>query len=71
MLGRVWQLPVLAVPLLPGDPDVPLNLQGVLDRCYETGPYRRQVRYGDLTLDPPLPPRMAAWAAERLKAVVR
>ena len=33
-------LPVITVPLLPGDGDVPLDLQAVFTRCYDTGPYR-------------------------------
>ncbi len=40
------RLPEIAVPLLPGDGDVPLDLQAVLDRCYDEANYRRRVRYG-------------------------
>ena len=39
------RLPEIMVPLLPGDADVTIDLQAVFDRCYEIGPYRRQVRY--------------------------
>jgi hypothetical protein len=31
-------LPTTAVPLLPGDAPVPLDLQAVFDRCYGAGP---------------------------------
>ena len=44
------------VPLLPGDPSVTVDLQALLDRCYDAGPYRRRIRYADLTPQPPLRP---------------
>ena len=44
--------PEIAFPLLPGDPDVTLDLQAVFDRCYDTGPYRRRVRYGEDAIVP-------------------
>src|SRR5207237_8192151 len=47
-------LPGIASPLLPGDPDVPLALQTVLDRAYDEGPYSRVVRYGEAPIIPPL-----------------
>ncbi len=33
------RLPVIAIPLRPTDPDVPLDLQAVVDRCYRNGGY--------------------------------
>ncbi len=60
------RLPEIAVPLLPGDPDVPLDLQAVFDRCYDTGPYRRRVRYDEAALVPALGTEQAQWVAERL-----
>ena len=43
-----WKLedafPEFAVPLLPGDGQVPLDLGAVFTRCYESGPGRRRVR---------------------------
>jgi hypothetical protein len=59
------RLPEIAIPLLPADPPVPIDLQAVFDRCYDTGPYRRRVRYEDGAV-PPLLPQQAAWAAEVL-----
>ena len=50
------------IPLLPGDPDVPLNLQSVFQRAYDAGPYRRAVAYGVDPIDPPLTPNQQAWA---------
>ena len=61
------RLPTIAIPLLPGDPSVPLDLQAVLDRCYDAGPYVREIDYeGDAPV-PPLRPEQAAWAAGVLK----
>jgi hypothetical protein len=56
------RLPPIAIPLLPGDPAVTLDLQAVFDRCYDAGPYAREVRYGVDVLIPPLDPDRAEWA---------
>jgi hypothetical protein len=40
------RLPEIAVPLLPGDGSVAVDLQAVFNRCYDSGPYRRLIRYG-------------------------
>jgi len=61
------RLPEIAIPLLPGDPDVPIDLQAVFDRCYDTGPYLRRVRYAEVTPVPPLRPDQAEWAARVLQ----
>jgi hypothetical protein len=58
------RLPVIRIPLLPGDASVPLDLQAVFQRAYDAGPYRRAVRYGDDAIEPPLPSTKAAWAAQ-------
>ena len=60
-------LPPVAVPLLPGDGAVTVNLQAVFDRCYDTGPYRRRVRYDPARVVPPLPPEKVEWVRQRLK----
>jgi hypothetical protein len=55
-------LPVIRVPLLPGDGQVALDLQQVFQRTYEAGPYAREIDYRN---DPPLPrlsPEQAVWA---------
>jgi Protein of unknown function (DUF4058) len=62
------RLPVLAVPLLPGDPDVPLDLQAAFNRAYDIGPYRRAIRYGHDPIVPPLRPEQEAWATQVLGA---
>ena len=62
-------LPEIAIPLLPGDPDVALDLQPVFNRCYETGRYDRRVQYGELTLNPPLTPQQTEWVKRLLRPV--
>ena len=62
------RLPPIAVPLLPGDPPVTLDLQAVFDRCYDAGPYAREVRYGVDPVIPPLGPDRAAWAERTVQA---
>ena len=62
------RLPEIAVPLLPGDPAVPIDLQAVLDRCYDVGPYRREINYRDDTPHPPLRPEQMSWARGVLDA---
>ncbi len=47
------RLPVVPVPLLPPDADVPLDLQAAVDACFELVGYRRLLDY---TRDAPLPP---------------
>ncbi len=61
------RLPEIAIPLLPGDPSVPIDLQDVLDRTYDTGPYRREIRYEEDAPIPPLSPEQIAWARAVLK----
>jgi len=56
------RLPPIAIPLLPGDPSVTLDLQSVFDRCYDAGPYAREIRYGTDAVIPPLRTDHAAWA---------
>jgi len=51
-------LPEIAIPLLPGDPPVTLDLQAVFNRTYDAGPYRREIDYRQ---DVPLPPLAPAW----------
>ncbi len=55
------RLPVIAIPLMVGDPDVTLDLQTVFDRAYDAGGYDRAVRYDLATVDPPLRPAQARW----------
>lgn len=61
------QLPELAVPLLPGDTPVLLDLQKVFDRCYDAGQYQGQLDYDPDKLIPPPRPEQLAWAKELLR----
>jgi hypothetical protein len=61
------RLPVVAIPLLPGDGSVPVDLQILLDRCYDTGLYPRRVPYGERTPVPPLRPEQQAWVEQLLR----
>ncbi len=60
-------LPEIAVPLLPGDGEVPLDLAAVFTRCYDTGPYRRRVRYDPARHVPPLARERIAWVRKVLQ----
>lgn len=59
------RLPKIRVPLRPTDSDVPLDLQGLLDQCYENGGYD-DIDYAR-SPEPRLPPAMARWAAQLLR----
>ncbi len=61
------RLPVLGIPLLPGDGSVPVDLQPLLDRCYDTGLYERRVSYSDWSLVSPLHPEQVAWVEQVLR----
>jgi hypothetical protein len=61
------KLPEIAVPLLPGDGAVPLDLQIAFDRAYEGGPYRRRVKYAERTPVPPLRPEQMEWVKQVLQ----
>jgi hypothetical protein len=62
------RLPVLTVPLLPGDPPVLLDLQAIFTRAYDTGPYRRRVNYRSVGVVPALNDAWDAWVQQRLEA---
>jgi hypothetical protein len=62
------RLPEIAIPLLPGDPDVPLDLEAIFQRAYEAGPYERKIEYGKDPIVPRLKPEQATWAAALLKS---
>ena len=59
------RLPTIKVPLRPTDSDVPLELQALLDQCYENGGYD-DIDYA-AEPEPPLPPVAARWAAQLLR----
>ena len=59
-------LPAVSVPLLPGDGAVPVDLQAVFTRSYDTGPYTREIDYLRDRPVPPLRPKQARWAKQCL-----
>jgi len=73
-LTQVWPLPLrlplpaVPVPLLPPDPDVPLDMQAAVQACFNLVGYERLLDY---TNPPPLPEcttEDAAWVDEVLRA---
>jgi hypothetical protein len=68
-LSDVWpiglrdRLPVVPTPLLPPDPDVPLDLQRAVDACYDLVHYERLLDYTVPPPPPPLSEEDAAWLA--------
>jgi hypothetical protein len=65
-----WRLdepmPEIAVPLLPGDGEVGLDLQAIFDHCYDAGPYRRRIKYAATRLVPPLADDRLQWVVQIL-----
>ena len=61
------RLPPIAIPLLPGDRDVTIDLQQLFDQCYDRGPYRVRSPYLDHTPLPQLTPPQAEWATRLLR----
>ncbi len=57
-------LATIEIPLLPGDARVLLDLQAVLDRCYDAGPYAREIDYSEAQIVPALKADQAAWVTE-------
>jgi hypothetical protein len=55
-------LPEIAIPLLPGDGEVRLDLQVAFKRAYDAGPYRREIDYAKDKIVPALQPPSAKWA---------
>jgi hypothetical protein len=59
------RLPAIRIPLRPTDADVALDLQPLIDRCYETGAYD-DIDYSQPP-NPPLEGEAAAWTEELLR----
>jgi hypothetical protein len=62
------RLPTIAVPLLAGDADVPLDLQAAFEDVYQRARYATEIDYTGEVPAPPLAPKDAAWVQERLAA---
>lgn len=73
-MTQVWPiamsepLPEVPVPLLPGDADVPLNLQQALTHIFDALAYDLAIDYRRPP-EPPLEPREAAWARQRITTI--
>jgi len=61
------RLPTLRIPLRPTDPDVPLALQPLVDRCHVNGRYWQLRDLASLT--PALSEEDRHWASQRMQAV--
>lgn len=72
-LTQLWaialheRLPRVPVPLLPPDPDVPLDLQDAVTACFDLVSYERLIDY---TLPPP-PPDLSAQGAAWVETTLR
>jgi hypothetical protein len=60
------RLPEIAIPLLPGDSPVLVDLQAIFDRAYAIGPYRRRSQLYEGIPTPPLSAEQAEWASRLL-----
>lgn len=71
--GTIWpirlanRLPVIPIPLHPGDPAASLDLQEVLNTAYDRAGYDLEIDY-HLAPIPALPPAEAEWAGRLLAA---
>jgi hypothetical protein len=61
------RLPIIGIPLDPEIPEVTVDLQPLLDRCYDGGRYPELVNYRH-PCDPPLTPEQQVWAEGILRA---
>ena len=61
-------LPVMPVPLLPPDEDVPLDLQAAVNACFDLVGYERLLNYREAPPPPPFSEADAAWIAECIEA---
>jgi hypothetical protein len=61
------QLPIIGIPLDPDIPEVTVDLQPLLNRCYDGGRYTELVNYRH-PCDPPLTPEQQTWAEGILRA---
>ena len=60
-------LPVLPIPLLEPDPDVPLDLGAAVASVYERAAYAAQIDYRQPPPPPPLSPDETEWVNDLLR----
>jgi len=61
------RLPIIRIPLRRGERDAALDLQSLIDACYERGRYGQKINYGKPPV-PPLPSEDAEWTRTILSA---
>jgi Protein of unknown function (DUF4058) len=61
-------LPLIQIPLVPGDPAVTVALQPIFDACYDDAKYERRVPYRTTKPSPRLAKDQKAWADKILAA---
>ncbi|MGO9916349.1 MAG: DUF4058 family protein, partial [Isosphaeraceae bacterium] len=72
-LCRAWPahyrrpLPEVPVPLAKPDPDIPLDIQPMIDEIYQRFRYARSIDYS-IPLAPPLDAAETAWLKQQLQA---
>ncbi len=60
--GLRGRLPIIPIPLRPGEPEASLDLQQILHRVYDSASYEAYIYSGEP--NPPLLPEDAAWAKQ-------
>lgn len=60
-------LPCIPLPLTEDRPEIPVDLQRLLDEAYDSGPYTEGAVDYDDPPDPPLPPEFVRWGQECLR----
>jgi Protein of unknown function (DUF4058) len=63
-------IPIIPVPLRPGEPDLDLDLKGFLHEIYAQARYARRIDYQQSPV-PPLPEVSQAWAIDRIHSASR
>lgn len=61
------RLPRVGIPLMPGEPDVVLDLQSAVNRVYDAGAYSMRINY-NREPEPPLEEETVLWASDLLIA---
>lgn len=61
------RLPTILIPLLPGDPAVPVSLQLLFDRSYDVGAFQRRSPYRGRSPVPALSAEQSTWAEQLLR----
>ena len=62
------ELPIIPIPLLPGDGEVSASLQKVMQRTYEAGPYHREIDYSQSVPPPKLSDEQTEWVQRQLSS---